>query len=403
MLRFFACLTAGDYGVCSEAAARSLAQLASAACGCDIVASLDSTCMRMLALPLLHRTDDAASKRVSAVLAAVAESGDCGMAVLCKAFEGDGVLNSSALAAIVAAVRDACNAGEAHAALEHHGRTLIAAFRCDAAVRTVVLPAGLPAALADAYAAVEPTSAMELACALAMIALTSRGAAAICSTPGGVQATAVALTTIAAAQLAAAAPDGEPWPGTAAWRDVRYAASTLGLLPSGAAALRDAGWHALLPSAASDAPGALFRIETTTFAAACTAVESLLDDGDPAALGALKRDGTSPAALLAALLARFADASAWPDAEGYALVAAAEGSATALVAYPAALLLGPLRGAAAALLAAEGEASGGAGLLLPGLVRAADGAAFSAAKDATAMQQLREHPAMARFLEETTH
>ena len=408
ILRGFACLAAGGHGASSEAAARSLVLLASAARGYEIVAALDSTCMRMLASPLLHRSDDAASERVSAVFAAIADSDSCGVAALCSAFEGDDVQDLSALEVIAAAVRDACIAGEAHAALQRHGRTLLAAFRCDAAVRSTVLPVGLPVALADAYAVVEPASDMELAAVLAVLAYTPHGAAAICSTSGGAKATAVALTTIAAAQLAAAARDGEPWPGTAAWRDARYAASTLGALPIGAAALRDAGWCALLQSAAPDASGVgasdhfAGAEQAATFAAACTAVEALLEDGDPAALVALKRDGTSPAAVLAALLSRFADAGTWPDAAGYATVAAAEGGATALVAYPAALLLGPLRGAAAALLAEKGDASGGAGVLLPGLLRAADSAAFSAAGDAAAMQQLHEHPAMARFRAEAT-
>ena len=409
ILRGFAYLAAGDHGASSEAAARSLALLASAARGSEIVAALDSACVNMLASPLLHRNDDAASKRVSAVFAAVAESGDSGVAALCSALEGDRVENSSALAVIATVVRDACIAGEAHAAMERFSRTLIAAFRCDAAVRATVLHTGLPAAFADAYAAAEPASATDLASSLAMLAYTSRGAAAVCSTPGGATATAVALTAIADAQLAAAARDGEPWPGTAAWRDARYAASTLGSLPIGAAALRDSGWYAMLPSAASDASGIgaaggiVGGVQMATFVAACTAVEALLDDGDPAALVALRRDGTSPAALLAALLARFADTSLWPDAEEYAAVAAAEGSATALVAYPAMLLLGPLRGAAAKVLAGEGDASGGAGVLLPGLLRAASSAGFSAAGAAAAMQQLREHPAMARFRAEATH
>ena len=365
--------------------------------------------MRMLASPLLHGSDDAASERVGAVFAAIAESGDSGVAALCSAFESDGIVTSSALAVIAAVVRDACFAGDARAALERHGRTLSAAFRCDAAVRTIVLPAGLVAALADAYAAVEPASATELATALATLAYTSRGAAAICSSPGGAKAAAGALTTIAAAQLAAATRDGEPWPGTSAWRDARYAASTLGSLSIGAAALRDAGWPALLPSAALDASGVAAAggvdnaAQTTTFAAACTAVEALLDERDPAALAALKRDGTSPAAVLAALLARFVDAGKWPDAEGYATAAAADGNATALVAYPAALLLGPLRGAAAALLAEEGDASGGAGVLLSGLLREAENAAFSAAEYAPAMQLLLEHPATARFCAEASH
>jgi hypothetical protein len=126
-------------------------------------------------------------------------------------------------------------------------------------------------------------------------------------------------------------------------------------------------------------------------------VEALLADGDPGTLIALRRDGTAPAALLAALLARFADASRRPDAAGHASLAAAEGDAAALVAYPAALLLGPLRGVAAALLAVDGDASGGAGLLLPGLMRAAEAAAFSAAAAADAMQQLSEHSAVLRF------
>ena len=403
ILRGFAHLAAGDDGSSSEAAAHSLTLLVSAARGCEIVAALDSACMRMLASPLLHRNDDAASERVSVVFAAIADSGDGWVAALCSAFAGDGVETFSALAVIAAVVRDACIAGGARAAVERHRRTLSAAFRCDAALHTIVLPVGLHLALADASAAIEPASAAEFASVLAMLAYTSRGAAAICSAPGGAKATAVALTTIAAAQLAAAKRDGEPWPGTAAWRDARYAASTLGSLPVGAAALRDAGWHALLPSAAVDgsgvgAAGCIVDVaQSTIFAAACTAFEALLDDGDAEALIALKRDGTSPAALLAALLARFDDASTWPDAEGYATVKAADGIAAAFVAYPAALLLGPLRGAASVLLSEEGDASGGAGVLLPGLLHAAENAAFSAKKYATAIQQLREHPATARL------
>lgn len=139
--------------------------------------------------------------------------------------------------------------------------------------------------------------------------------------------------------------------------------------------------------------------QAPAFASACTAVEALLADGDPGTLIALRRDGTAPAALLVALLALFADASRWPDAAGHASLAAVEGDAAALVAYPAALLLGPLLGAAAALLAADGDASGGGGVLLPALLRA-DAAAFSAAAAADAMRRLSEHPAMTRFRED---
>jgi len=392
VVRCFAHTAAVDYGSSSDAAARSLARLVSMARGSEVVAAMDPACMRVLAMPLLHRRDDGASDRAAAVLAAIAESGETGVAALCSAFEGEPTQSNCALSVVVAAVCDACAADEAHTVLKRQGRTLAAAFRCDAALRTVVLPAGLPAALASAHAAADPASADALASALAALAWTPRGTAALCAAPGGAEAAAAALSAIAAAQLAAAARDGEPLPGTAAWRDARYAASTLGSLPRGAAALRSAGWPALdaMCDGVAQAPA---------FASACTAVEALLADGDPGTLIALRRDGTAPAALLAALLALFADVSRWPDAAGHASLAAVEGDAAALVAYPAALLLGPLLGAAAALLAADGDASGGGGVLLPALLRA-DAAAFSAAAAADAMRRLSEHPAMTRFRED---
>jgi hypothetical protein len=392
-VRCFAHTAAVDYGSSSDAAARSLARLVSMARGSEVVAAMDPACMRVLAMPLLHRRDDGASDRAAAVLAAIAESGKPGVAALCMAFEGEPTQSNCTLGVVVAAVCDACAADEAHTVLKRQGRTLAAAFRCDAALRTVVLPAGLPAALASAHAAADPASADALASALAALAWTPRGTAALCAAPGGAEAAAAALSAIAAAQLAAAARDGEPLPGTAAWRDARYAASTLGSQPRGAAALRSAGWPA---SVASDAL-CDSAARAPAFASACTAVEALLADGDPGTLIALRRDGTAPAALLAALLALFADASRWPDAAGHASLAAVEGYAAALVAYPAALLLGPMRGAATALLAADGDASGGDGVLLSGLLRAAGATAFSAAAAADAMRRLSEHPAMARF------
>ena len=391
VIRDFAQLAAGDFGACSAAAAYALEALVSTARGFEIVAGMDAACMHMLIAPLLHGEDDGASDRAAAVFAAVAESGELGVSALCKDLEGDAAQPRSALAVIVAAVRDACSNGDARGALKRHRRTLAAAFHFDAAVSTAVLPSGLIATLTSAHAASPPDSAEELASTLAALASTPRGAAAVCAVPGAAEAAATALASTASAQLAAAARDGETLPGTAAWREARYAASVLGSMPRGAAALRAAGWHEL-PGASADAVAT-----APAFAAACTAVEALLADGDPGTLIALRRDGTAPAALLAALLARFADASRWPDAAGHASLAAAEGDAAALVTYPAALLLGPLSGTAAALIAAEGDASGGAGVLLPGLLRAADAAAFSAAAAADAMLRLGDHPAVARF------
>jgi hypothetical protein len=246
---------------------------------------------------------------------------------------------------------------------------------------------------------------------LASLAWTPRGAASLCSVSGGAAAAAAALTALAASQLAAAAADGERLPGTAAWRHARYLSSALGAHPLGAAALHAAGWHASLHAArgasnvaltdaddaeplhtASHAPSA------ATLTAACTAVEALLAASDPGCLVAFCRDGSAPAALLSRWLCRdFHDAATWPDADGYAALAARDDRGyAALVAYPAAVLLGPLRGVAVSIVAGEGDASGGAGVLPTRLRAAARDAGFTAAGAEEALQQLlRAHAAVA--------
>jgi hypothetical protein len=420
----------GEADAASSAAADALVSLAASHLGDAIVSSMSGEHMRALAAPLLRddgtgEADNWArrvSARASAICAALTDAGESGIAALCRSWVGtnDAAAPGAAcaLAAVALDIVQACRSSSgdagcrAAAALCRHAVTLNAAAQHDDAVRDVLLPAGLVAALSSAHANASTDAAPAIGAVLASLAWTPRGVASVCSTPGGAAAAASALTALAASQLAAAAADGERLPGTAAWRHARYVSSSLGAHPLGAAALHAAGWNAALYVAsgasddglATDGPAADLLFDGTSHApsaaalsAAFTAVEALLAASDPGCLVAFRRDGSAPAALLSRWLRRdFHDAATWRDADGYAALAARDDRGyAALVAYPAALLLGPLRGVAMLVISAEGDASGGAGMLPARLCAAAHDAGFTAAGAEEALLQLSAHAAVA--------
>ncbi len=368
--------------------------------------------MRILAEPLVRvEHGSAAAARAATVCAALAGAVEVGMATLCRPWMLPGGVAAPrelrcALDAVVADVVSACgrDIASSEAAVLRHVSTLAAAARDDEATRCSLLPAGLLSALSAAHAAAQVPC---FSAALATLAWLPRGVAALCDAPEAFDGAVAALAALAASRLAAEKETllVVAWQPSVA--DARYAASAMSADPRGYAARRAAHWP-LAPDAVCGRCEAGSRLDACDgvvrsfparkLAAAATAVQALLAAHDPACLVAFRRDGSALAALLCVWLQRdFHCAALWPDAQGYAALAAVRGDTAALVAYPAAVLLGPLRGVAAQIAAAECDACGGGDLPAARLQAAARTAVFSSSAAEETLLQLERHPAVARF------
>ena len=400
---------------CRDIAAAASDALVSLLAADAITALLSDAHMRALMAPLTRAHSDAsvynhkAADLSAAFCRTLAYAGAKGVDALCRCWDHTPGApgNACALGCIALDVTSACHrisGSDAAAVLNRHVATLAAAARYETAVRCVVLPSGLPGALASAHARADAVVAPIIGSMLASIAWTPRGVAAVCELPGAADVAAITLTALATEQLAAASAAGDRLPGSAVWRDARYAASALGSHMRGRTALRSAGWKPTACASSSDDDGSESDDSAcddapsdAVLSAALTAIEALLAEMAPGCLTALHRDGSAPAALLSRWLRReFRDEARWPDASGFVALASRDVTA-ALVAYPAALLLGPLRGCAARAVAALDDAPCGGGVL-PGMLRAAARASgFTAAGAAVALRELEAHPAPQRF------
>lgn len=322
----------GQPGAAGSAAAAALAALLGSAAGPEIAAAMHQPGLHLQAL---------ATPYAAPVAAALASLGAPGLAVLMRPWPDENTLR-----VLAQRVADACWQGSAasEAALALHSPTLQAAAWDDRVVLTCLLPL-LPGAL---------THAARAGCAsagllLSAFAHTPPGCAALDATPGAVTASAASLASLA----------GENQIGAGiAWRDTRAAASALGATPSGAKALHAAGL--LEPAADSGAAceGGAFEAQIATAAAH---LFRLLAAQEPEMLVAFRRDGIACAALHRRWVGPggLFRTEAWPDCAAFCSLPCD----TALLVYPATLLLGPLRGEAARLLALHGDATGGSGLL----------------------------------------